>query len=71
MYLDRLDDNLQEIGDEEERMSVLDNYIHTTQVVLDNVRNLPVIGKLYDNREEKFLKDKLEQMKQLRGKLNK
>ena len=75
MYLDRLEEKLElftqsQKSDEkqkgglspEEKKIILDNYIVVLKTLIKEAENIPIIGRFYINREEKFLKDKLAQV---------
>lgn len=53
---------------EQEKVSILDNYITVLEVMIKSAESIPVIGPLYENADEKFLKDKLEHVKEVKAK---
>lgn len=81
MEIERLEENLdkpihrEELGTEkelklsrEEKVTILDNYITVLGVMIQNVKDIPVIGRFYDNPDEKYLKHKLEHVKEVKAK---
>lgn len=71
MYLDRLETNIGKLSiSNEKKITILDNYITVLKSMIKNIKNIPLSGKAYHDQEEKFLKDKLEHVKEIKEKIN-